>query len=597
MHPLSHARSVYRGVLYAPMSIWDSTDREAFGDAVAELHSLAPSQDVVQSPSTFPDPRPELPSAEIPPSTERQLVDDFAFLAPREETPKSVAAATIQHRSEPLGLRLSLAANEGIVPQVSHGFAHIIALLQRCASCRVSRGVCASQLLQVVIGFHRNRMLGRLGSPKADRDVRVKYGKPVVIVDRLRLLADDIARKIQAHCSESEATRLLLQHLQRLVGSIEAVENATPPEEPATLEPVIKLAFAIAWEDDSLLLQLRQLRFGPEFLERKEVRQVRALGNYWRICTYLVQVSRVYRIWFRSIELNIVPSYRVQIRQSLRQYVHAEIQLLVYHQVAGNKAMPRFIGTSKMACFLCFCFIHAHGIYHVPELHGKVILHWTVPDRADYNPELRASLGNALRITAAEVKAALLSSKTHHARRGPAKQSVINVPDTLRSPSVSTLLSTVETISSFQQSSDTREAPKPADSHRGSQLKEPDFDSRPPVSGVAGECPLLEKPNVLPDQVTEVKLGEKVTLLVSLESPSGRSQHTSASCHALPGSDKDGTASEVVELTALADGNEVVLDAGDGAHSLSMVFVAGKKRYGRAELRWHTVSEPSTARY
>ena len=59
--------------------------------------------------------------------------------------------------------------------------------------------------------------------------------------------------------------------------------------------------------------------------------------------------------------------------------VHAEIQLLVYHELHPSSLPPRMICASKLACFLCHLFFHVHGKYLVPGTHGRLYEKWALP--------------------------------------------------------------------------------------------------------------------------------------------------------------------------------------------------------------------------
>jgi len=123
--------------------------------------------------------------------------------------------------------------------------------------------------------------------------------------------------------------------------------------------------------------------------------------------------------------------------------VHAEIQMLVHHQRSPTSSLwPRCIGTSKSACFLCHCFLSAHGQYSVPESHGEVFEQWTVPDNASYTPGVRKSLSDALRKTAMGTSKAVKASGKVTRRHAPPMQSVLDLClQHLRTPSASTLVS------------------------------------------------------------------------------------------------------------------------------------------------------------
>jgi OTT_1508-like deaminase len=60
--------------------------------------------------------------------------------------------------------------------------------------------------------------------------------------------------------------------------------------------------------------------------------------------------------------------------------VHAEIQLLVYHELNPEQPKPRVIASSKDACYLCNLFIGLHGQFQVARTHGRIYDRWLLPD-------------------------------------------------------------------------------------------------------------------------------------------------------------------------------------------------------------------------
>jgi OTT_1508-like deaminase len=60
--------------------------------------------------------------------------------------------------------------------------------------------------------------------------------------------------------------------------------------------------------------------------------------------------------------------------------IHAEIQLLVYHELNPDRPKPRIIASSKSACYLCNLFFALHGQFYVPRTHGRIYDRWLLPD-------------------------------------------------------------------------------------------------------------------------------------------------------------------------------------------------------------------------
>lgn len=64
--------------------------------------------------------------------------------------------------------------------------------------------------------------------------------------------------------------------------------------------------------------------------------------------------------------------------------VHAEIQLLAYHELNPGQPKPRVIGSSKDACYLCNLFVNLHGQFQVLRSHGRIYDRWLLPDWLDF---------------------------------------------------------------------------------------------------------------------------------------------------------------------------------------------------------------------
>lgn len=69
--------------------------------------------------------------------------------------------------------------------------------------------------------------------------------------------------------------------------------------------------------------------------------------------------------------------------------VHAEIQLLVYHELHPNLPKPRVIASSKSACYLCNLFLNLHGQFQTSRAHGRIYDRWLLPDWVNFMAEQR----------------------------------------------------------------------------------------------------------------------------------------------------------------------------------------------------------------
>lgn len=76
--------------------------------------------------------------------------------------------------------------------------------------------------------------------------------------------------------------------------------------------------------------------------------------------------------------------------------VHAEIQLVVYHELNPERTKPRVIASSKSACYLCNALIHLHGQFHVPRTHGRIYDRWVFPDWVNFAEKERNQMSMAV---------------------------------------------------------------------------------------------------------------------------------------------------------------------------------------------------------
>ncbi|KAI6889593.1 hypothetical protein KC318_g14885 [Hortaea werneckii] len=435
------------------MTIWDHIDRARFVKDVADLQKSGQWQHVSHK-SSATAPRFSVNNQILPVQTEMLIADDFAFLAAWKASPGSVAAATAV-AVPPNGIRVTVAANEGIPDVVRKGLRSLMACLVACASRAQGRQECVRQSLQLLVGLHKDRILDRLGCP--GYNMKRPYPKERIdIGSRIRLMA-----KFKAIQDQTVSNAAFVETCNRLAESIDRLGQATTNHITGALMTVVEDAYSLTGDGGSLSERMKALGFNNNLCSRQEVRQIQAIANYKRICVHLTNVSRAYRQYFNDAELWFVEAPPKEIwpaKSSQRYFVHAEIQMLVHCQRLPVEKRPRYIGTSKRPCFLCFHFIRAHNQYATRDSHGEVYNQWTVPANHDYlSPNQRAELTSALKQTSNVVRQALQRSKVKKTTGGSKsqtnkqpqqqQQSFIDLAvDALRAPSVSTLRSIVASL-------------------------------------------------------------------------------------------------------------------------------------------------------
>ena len=114
-------------------SVWDTVGRAEFEKNVAGLmrENDLPGTNQIYTLEDLPSGKCRSGSAILQLDVERELADDFAFIAACEEGANTVTAATIEVTSD--FLRVVLAANEGVQTQVVSAMRSLLRKLETCA--------------------------------------------------------------------------------------------------------------------------------------------------------------------------------------------------------------------------------------------------------------------------------------------------------------------------------------------------------------------------------------------------------------------------------------------------------------------------------
>jgi hypothetical protein len=136
-------------------------------------------------------------------------------------------------------------------------------------------------------------------------------------------------------------------------------------------------AFSVATD---LGLALRTSMIDPT-LKAYLPEAVGKLGRYYSATSELVCAARhrACRL-FESIEVE--PFYISMPAPLSKSHwkIHAEVQLLFFYELHPSRRRPRFICSSKSACYLCNLFFSLHGGFYVPRTHGRLYARWILPD-------------------------------------------------------------------------------------------------------------------------------------------------------------------------------------------------------------------------
>lgn len=368
----------------------------------------------------------------LPLEIEHRLANDFAFIAATQEAVFSVTASCVEERSSPSGhleaLTLRLAANEGISEALKTRLLEIWDLL-------ISRHadpsqIIASRVFEKIIYLNRTRILQRARKAVGHPPIFREKGRVRTNPDDKLLRAFARMRKEKltpiGHAFVGHATALNTQllHLLETV-SVDEVEAASP-EVLAKLYAISRQCFDVATScGDGTRLPFKHLLSAAgldqrTWLKNKHVVEIDKIGAYWRIARSLVHIHRQITATngpntppIRLLVEGIQPYTSVTLSPSIQGrpmacYVHAEVQLLAHYLLQPQDSphqqpVPRIIGASKSACFLCFLFIRAHGGLRPPATHGRLYDQWTIPDLEEYTAAQVDALRHAIGLMAAEM--------------------------------------------------------------------------------------------------------------------------------------------------------------------------------------------------
>jgi len=171
--------------------------------------------------------------------------------------------------------------------------------------------------------------------------------------------------------------------------AFDRLEDGQATDVVLNLEFAVMQAFELTGDGVKLPDRLRALGCPPSVLDARDVKEVCKVANYWRVSRHLAICSHRFRACFSYAEWQPLASYGASTIPSTlsERYVHAEIQLLVHYELHPRQLMPRAIGGSKEACFLCDSFIRAHDRFAIAGAHRQMYPKWTVPDLKDYTPQ------------------------------------------------------------------------------------------------------------------------------------------------------------------------------------------------------------------
>lgn len=261
----------------------------------------------------------------------------------------------------------------------------------------ITRQNCTQKIFDTVIRLNCNRILGRLSSkhfspPAYLRAVTRDPTSQQLVTVAQRLTA---SKKKSGLVEDLDAFR---SDVRMLHESFQELETSTEEDRLHSIGRTVKAAFRVTGDGVSLQDRLRRLSCNVSTLNSRVIHEINKVSNYWRISCTLAQLSRCreYRALFAEPKLATVQHYEPDTRGSSPRHVHAEIQLIVHYELWPTECLPRVIGASKQACYLCYAFVKAHKQYHILRSHGQIYNQWTVPDCRNYTQETLERFQRAL---------------------------------------------------------------------------------------------------------------------------------------------------------------------------------------------------------
>ena len=387
-------------------SIWIPVAESNFHANIAKLWKSTKGRPKDPAVYELPVP-PSVPEDSFPLQVEIQLAKAFAFIAGVRRGVECVSAAVVERSKITAGeLTITLASNSRIRAEVEQNLKEIARTMREAAvgskvllrrrrsrltSPEIPRRQCQDAILQIILHLNVLRINDRLRSRKGSRHV---------LLNGLREILKNIQRpELQIHHPQ------LIARIEILCTVLNNhAENFKTAKQMLYTEQVVIAchSFCAVIVDQQARNMLRKAgidldkaRGDPTIQKICKI----AAYNFFAETLSAVTSDHKLRGYFFQTNIRCIPAYNT-VRNTLAQAVgggdrscrvHAEIQLITYLDLKrdSQRLRPRVICSGKAACFLCELFLNQHGLYFVPETHGKLTPHWTIPDLETYDSILR----------------------------------------------------------------------------------------------------------------------------------------------------------------------------------------------------------------
>lgn len=345
------------------------------------------------------------------------------------------------------------------------------------------------------------RLHGRLKSSQWTRPQHIKtLQKP--LYQELREASRELANRL---LSTERVASPLIQKLNDLCIQYQRIEKPQR-DMRAQLKQLVRKSYDLCTSDGSCSLEetLRKNGLAPRLvLDDRRIQQVNKIGQYWGLCVDLTKYARAYGKIFKNLSLEILTPYE-DVKSSIAYeegsrvscFVHAEIQLVTFYGLhhTGDRTMPRVLGVSKAACYLCSLFILSQGRFFITQSHGRLYDQWNIPNLATYDSSQLDEYRRVLELMIKRINIDIGAQKGKQSRRYPLTSSV-HLPRGRRA--ISPLASDLRTLTSDSSTS-----------NHGATTK----DHIQPIEAQAGQVAARSHHRASPQSAGKTSPREKVPL-------------------------------------------------------------------------------------
>ncbi|KIM96820.1 hypothetical protein OIDMADRAFT_44371 [Oidiodendron maius Zn] len=508
-------------------------------------------------------PRENLPNLNTDPrrhlsvAREMEITCNLAFLSAISDDSLKIMAVCVEEHWNGKGITIRVASNTGDLESVTRGLAKLARELEHAAQrVRLKLDDIDATFREVVsLDFHR--ILSRLRSRHAKCTRKIAGKRPLI-----EQLHDAIyTRSIKVTASIKEG-RSKARELQSLFARLESIPdiNAGMIEAQELVGMIVRRLHAFSL-NTNLGRALQTSMLDPS-LKAHLPEAIGKVGRYYSATFELVCAAR-HRICrlFESID---VEPFQIQMPASFPQHlkVHAEIQLLFFYEAHPGQPRPRFICSSKSACYMCNLFFSLHGGFYLPRTHGRVYDKWTLPYWLDIPAERHEDLGRISTLLKGTIDRKVLRASNRKKRKTYhfPNESVLPLPASWSSSGISSKLSHQATTSTIQPCSQSV--------HEENSIKVPSQCTALPLTPPRTPPQADHADNSdfpVSDSVSSVTIGDKELPYFQLISLSTRSLHLELDTLSLA-LDFDRVASGRLSIAQVED----TIGSGPGYHVVSI---------------------------